>query len=119
MLTDLLIFHDWTYIPITVLGLLCYWLNVFDNESERCRERGIPFYVLNYIDRQKYFIPLTSILIIVTNVFWVEYINDKHGRAMMMFELFTLAWGGGSLLRMAMKMFQRLVKNAILKYGGK
>lgn len=116
---DLLINADWTYWPVTIVGLLCYWWNVFDNESVRCDEQNKPFFVVNYLLKLRWRIPLISTLIIVTNVIWAEHIHGKHERAFVIFELFTLAWGGGSMLRMAMKVYDRIAVKFIEKFMGK
>lgn len=113
----LILFQNYVYLGATLLGLLCYWLNVFDDESVRCRDKNIPFYVLNYLSRQRYYIPLTTIMTVVCNVLWAQYVNKKHDPVFITFELFTLAWGGGSILRAAMKLYQRALIATITKFA--
>lgn len=112
---DLKITHDVWYIILTFVGMIGYWLNFFDNEKVRLEAVHKKFFVSHYLSDNlgKFFLNL--ILVIVGNMIWAEYIHGKHERAFIYAELFTLAWGGGSVARSALKMIEFLFEVSIKK----
>lgn len=108
------------YVLFTFLGILCYWLKAVDAAKENAKKFGRAFFALHFIQDNFIKLLINTILIIVGNIISIAYMDEKKLSPIFIWAAaFTLAWGGGSMMRYALDKAEKFIRKYIDKFFSK